>query len=87
MTDIFDSLATTATSQGPRAMLDALADSLRERHRWHALFDLRLLQARVTLGLPSTGDLGPLDEATRERLDQAAPAPAAAAPAQPARRP
>ena len=71
MTDIFDSLATTATSQGPRAMLDALADSLRERHRWHALFDLRLLQARVTLGLPSTGDLGPLDEATRERLDQA----------------
>lgn len=71
MTEIFDTLAATAASQGPQAMLETLADSLRQRHRWHALFDLRLLQARVTLGLPPTGDVGTLDEATRDRLDQA----------------
>lgn len=71
MSDIFDTLAATAASQGPQAMLDALADSLRDRHRWHALFDLRLLQARVALGLPPTGDVGTLDEATRDKLDQA----------------
>jgi hypothetical protein len=71
MSDIFDTLAATAASQGPQAMLDALADSLRDRHRWHALFDLRLLQARVGLGLPPTGDVGTLDEATRDKLDQA----------------
>ncbi len=71
MSDIFDNLAATAASQGPQAMLDALADSLRDRHRWHALFDLRLLQARMALGLPPTGDVGTLDEATRDKLDQA----------------
>jgi hypothetical protein len=71
MSDIFDTLAATAASQGPQAMLEALADSLRDRHRWHALFDLRLLQARVGLGLPPTGDVGTLDEATRDKLDQA----------------
>jgi hypothetical protein len=71
MSDIFDTLAATAASQGPQAMLDALADSLRNRHRWHALFDLRLLQARMGLGLPPTGDVGTLDEATRDKLDQA----------------
>lgn len=52
-------------------MLETLADSLRDRQRWHALFDLRLLQARGALGLPPTGDVGILDEATRDRLDQA----------------
>jgi hypothetical protein len=71
MPDIFATLAATASAQGTQAMLDRLAESLRERHRWHALFDLRLLQARVALDLPATGDIGTLDEATRERLDQA----------------
>ena len=71
MTEIFDTLAATAASQGSQAMLETLAASLRERHRWHSLFDLRLLQARVALGLPPTGDVGLLDEATRDRLDQA----------------
>ncbi len=69
--DIFATLAATAAAQGPRAMLETLATSLRERHRWHALFDLRLLEARVALGLPPTGEIGTLDEATRDKLDQA----------------
>lgn len=71
MADIFATLAATVAAHGPQAMLDVLANSLRERRRWHALFDLRLLQARVALGLPPTGDVGMLDEAARDRLDQA----------------
>lgn len=69
--DIFATLAASAASHGPRSMLDTLATFLREQHRWHALFDLRLLEARVALGLPPTGDLGTLDEATRDQFDQA----------------
>ena len=68
--DIFDMLATTAASGGTGAMFDALAESLTDRRRWHALFDLRLLQARAALGLPTTGDLGTLDAATRDSLDE-----------------
>ena len=41
MTDIFDSLTATAANDGVHVMLEELAQSLRERHRWHALFDLR----------------------------------------------
>jgi hypothetical protein len=69
MTDLFDTLVAKAASAGAPAMLDALAESLASRRRWHALFDLRLLQARVALGLPMSGDVGPLDAATRDRLD------------------
>jgi hypothetical protein len=68
--DIFDALAETATARGAPAMLEALADSLKARRRWHALFDLRMLEARAALGLPTSGDIGTLDDATRERLDE-----------------
>lgn len=71
MTDVFDSLTTTAESDGAHAMLEELAQSLRARHRWHALFDLRLMQARIKLGLSPTGDIGNPDEAVREQLDLA----------------
>lgn len=67
--DIFDTLAETA-ADGPPAMFAALAQSLVARRRWHALFDLRLLEARAALGLPLTGDIGAIDEQTRERLDE-----------------
>jgi hypothetical protein len=67
--DIFDTLAQTA-ADGPPAMFAALAQSLVARRRWHALFDLRLLEARAALGLPLTGDIGAIDEQTRERLDE-----------------
>lgn len=67
--DIFDTLAKTA-ADGTPAMFAALAQSLVARRRWHALFDLRLLEARAALGLPLTGDIGAIDEQTRERLDE-----------------
>ncbi|MFM8414097.1 MAG: hypothetical protein ACKOCX_05170 [Planctomycetota bacterium] len=66
----FDSLVEVCTADGPDAMLDALAASLARRGRWHALFDLRMLQARQALGLPLAGETGPLDEAARDRLDE-----------------
>jgi hypothetical protein len=67
--DIFDTLAETAAARGAPAMFEALADSLKARRRWHALFDLRMLESRVALGLPPSGDIGAIDEKTRERLD------------------
>ena len=66
----FDSLVEVCTAAGPDAMLDALAVSLARRGRWHALFDLRMVQARRALGLSLAGDAGPLDEIARERLDE-----------------
>jgi hypothetical protein len=66
----FAALAGTCRDHGPGAMLETLARSLAARHRWHALFDLRMVQARAELGLPVSGDVGPLDEATRARLDE-----------------
>jgi len=68
-TDAFSRLHDICTAAGPAAMLDSLAESLRERRRWHALVDVRLMQARLALGLPPTGDVGGLVEGDRERLD------------------
>lgn len=68
--DIFDMLAEAAAARGAPAMFESLADSLKVRRRWHALFDLRMLEARVALGLPPTGDIGAIDEQARERLDE-----------------
>jgi hypothetical protein len=73
--DIFTQLATTASGTGAAAMFDALAASLKARGRWHALFDLRLLEARIALGLPATGELvgrgeqGDVSPADRDQLD------------------
>ena len=67
----FDRLAAACQADGPDAMCDELARSLAARGRWHALFDLRLVQARLALGLPTSGGLETLDEATRARLDEA----------------
>ncbi|NBX29331.1 hypothetical protein EBR04_02585, partial [bacterium] len=65
----FDRLESTCTSAGLDAMFDDLAASLTARRRWHALFDARLMQARVSLGLPPTGDLGTLPADIRDQLD------------------
>jgi hypothetical protein len=66
----FAALVETCDARGPDAMLETLAASLAARRRWHALFDLRLVQARQRLGLPLSGDVGPLAEEMRERLDE-----------------
>lgn len=66
----FESLVEVCTAAGADAMLDALAASLARRGRWHALFDLRMVQARRALGLSLAGDAGQLDEVARERLDE-----------------
>lgn len=67
--DIFAELAAADAADGSPAMLARLAADLRSRGRWHALFDLRLLEARLALGLPATAPLGELDPQLRERLD------------------
>jgi hypothetical protein len=73
---IFAQLAITADDAGTAAMFDTLAASLKARGRWHALFDLRLLQARVALGLPATGELtgrggeSDVPSADRDQLDE-----------------
>lgn len=69
MIDLFSTLA-AAAAHDKQALCETLAASLTERRRWHALFDLRLLQARAALGLPLTGDLGAVDPARRDELDE-----------------
>jgi len=66
----FSALAAACTDGGCDAMLEALAGSLARRGRWHAVFDVRMVQARRQLGLPLAGDVGPLDDAARDRLDR-----------------
>ena len=68
--DLFQRLEAVAVADGRAAMFDMLADSLVKSGRWHALFDLRLVQARAALGLPSSGDLAGIDAAQRDALDE-----------------
>ncbi len=67
--DEFVRLEQVRDAAGADAMFETLADSLALRRRWHALFDVRLMQARVALGLPPTGQLGDLPPAIRDDLD------------------
>jgi len=67
----FDRLEAVCIARGSAAMCDELAASLASHGRWHALFDLRLMQARLAAGLPASGSPEGLDEAARDRLDAA----------------
>ena len=67
----FDRLEAACAAGGAAAMCDELAASLASRGRWHALFDLRLAEARLAAGLPASGSLDGLDEEVRTRLDAA----------------
>jgi len=67
----FDRLEAVCAADGPAAMCAELAASLAARGRWHALFDLRLAEARLAAGLPASGSLDGLDEQARGRLDAA----------------
>jgi hypothetical protein len=65
----FDRIEKACADRGVAAMCDELAASLGARGRWHAVFDLRTVQARLSLGLPSSGHVADADEATRAKLD------------------
>jgi hypothetical protein len=60
-----------ACAESPATMFATLAASLQRRRRWHALFDARLLEARLRLGLPAGGDLSGVPEQVRQQLDEA----------------
>jgi hypothetical protein len=66
----FDHIEKVCDERGVAAMCDELVASLAERGRWHAVFDLRLVQARLSLGLPTSGTIDATDDATRTRLDE-----------------
>ena len=68
--DAFEHLGRLCAESGPDAMLDALAESLASRRRWHALFDARIMQARVAVGLPPVGSPGDVPAAVRDQLDE-----------------
>lgn len=66
----FQRLDAACATAGPEGMLEALAVALADQSRWHAVFDVRLMQARLALGLPVTGDLGAVPADVRNRLDE-----------------
>lgn len=68
--DDFTALTRLHDEAGADAMFDALAASLAARRRWHALFDARLMQARVAIGLPPVGMPGDVPAELRDRLDE-----------------
>lgn len=68
--DEFARLRRTCASAGPAAMLEELAADLAAARRWHAVFDARMLQARIALGLPPAGPLGDVPSTVREQLDE-----------------
>lgn len=67
----FDQLQTTLQQEGIPAMLDRLADRLREEKKYHELFDARLLAGRHRLGLPVilTSTLDELPEPQRTQVE------------------
>jgi hypothetical protein len=67
----FDQLQQALDSGGVAAALDQLADQLREKKRFHELFEALKMSVRHKLGLPlSYSDVGDeLDEATRTKLE------------------
>ncbi|MFM8891945.1 MAG: hypothetical protein ACKOTB_10070 [Planctomycetia bacterium] len=68
--EIFSRLDTGAAAHDVAGMVAVLAGWLRDNRRWHALFDLRLLEARLALGLPPSGELPELPAAQRDTLDE-----------------
>lgn len=67
--DCFAELSRACETGGCDAMLDALAESLAARKRWHALFDARIIQARVACGLPPVGTPGDVPAHLRDAFD------------------
>src|SRR5487761_1484849 len=67
----FDELADAAAHQGMKAATDRLAERFQVEEHYHELFDLRLLQARLDLGLPAilTKGLDDLEEPLRTTME------------------
>jgi hypothetical protein len=68
--ELYERLAETAATAGTPAMLERLAADCIAHRRWHALFDVRMLEARLAAGLPVTGDMGCLEGVGREAFDE-----------------
>lgn len=68
---IFDELQTAVTQQGLDAGTARIAEHLRASEHYHELFDLRLLEARLRLGLPAilTKSLDDLEEPLRSQME------------------
>lgn len=67
----FDDVAEAAAKEGMSAATEKLAEHFRSSEQYHELFDLRLLQARLDLGLPAilTKGLDDLEEPLRTRME------------------
>ncbi|HEV3021640.1 MAG TPA: hypothetical protein VGX76_04210 [Pirellulales bacterium] len=67
----FDEIQTTLTRKGTAAATATLGERLRQNEQYHELFDLRLLEARLRLGLPVilTKGLDDLDEPLRSKME------------------
>lgn len=67
----FDELAEAAASRGLSAATAQLAEHFRRQEQYHELFDLRLLEARLRLGLPAilTKGLDDLEEPLRTQME------------------
>lgn len=73
MTDAtFDELQAAIADNGVEAATFRLAEHLKAQSRFHELFDVRLLEARVRLGLPAilTQGLDDLEEPVRTRMEE-----------------
>lgn len=70
--DIFDELEKAVSRQSIEAAIGRAAEHLRASEHYHELFDLRLLEARLRLGLPAvlTKGLDDLKEPLRSRMEE-----------------
>ncbi|HET6883188.1 MAG TPA: hypothetical protein VFI31_23665 [Pirellulales bacterium] len=68
----FDMVAEAAANQGMPAATERLAEHFRASEHYHELFDLRLLQARLALGLPAilSKGLDDLEEPLRTQMEE-----------------
>ena len=69
----FDELQAALKTSGPEGALAAVADHLLAEKRFHELFDVRLMQARLRYGLPVilTTTLDELEEPLRSKMEEA----------------
>lgn len=70
--DIFEELQRTASRHNIEAAIAHAAEHLRASEHYHELFDLRLLEARLRLGLPAvlTKSLDDLQEPLRSQMEE-----------------